>query len=159
MKQRKRIYYNAQQRALIWERYQQGDSLHDIAAMFDRFHSSIQGIIAKTYGIRPRVKTRSALCLTMREREEISRGLSSKLSIRQIAKDLDRSPSTISREVNRNGGRKLYRANIADSAAWERAKRPKACKLLLNKALAKLVAVKSNRSWSPQQIAGWLIVR
>lgn len=112
MKQRRRIYYNAQQRALIWERYQQGDSLHDIAAMFDRFHSSIQGIIAKTYGIRPREKTRSALCLTVQEREEISRGLSSRLSIRQIDKDLNRAPSTISREINRNGGRKLYRDNL-----------------------------------------------
>jgi hypothetical protein len=64
MKMRKRIYYNAQQRAIIWERYQQGDSLHDIARFFDRFHSSIQGIIAKTGGIRPQEKTRSALCLT-----------------------------------------------------------------------------------------------
>ncbi|WP_412970822.1 IS30 family transposase [Glaciecola sp. MF2-115] len=157
MKRRKRIYYNAQQRAIIWERYQQGDSLHDIARFFDRFHSSIQGIIAKTGGIRPQEKTRSALCLTPQEREEISRGLSSQLSIRQIAKQLNRSPSTVSREVNRNGGRKLYRANKADAAAWERAKRPKLCKLLLNKALAKLVAMKLNRSWSPQQIAGWLM--
>jgi IS30 family transposase len=157
MNMRKRIYYNAQQRAIIWERYQQGDSLHDIARFFDRFHSSIQGIIAKTGGIRPQEKTRSALCLTPQEREEISRGLSSQLSIRQIAEQLNRSPSTVSREVNRNGGRKLYRANKADAAAWERAKRPKPCKLLLNKALAKLVAMKLNRSWSPQQIAGWLM--
>ena len=157
MKMRKRIYYNAQQRAIIWERYQQGDSLHDSARFFDRFHSSIQGIIAKTGGIRPQEKTRSALCLTPQEREEISRGLSSQLSIRQIAEQLNRSPSNVSREVNRNGGRKLYRANKADTAAWERAKRPKPCKLLLNKALAKLVAMKLNRSWSPQQIAGWLM--
>ena len=142
---------------MIWERYQQGDSLHDIARFFDRFHSSIKGIIAKTGGIRPQEKTRSALCLTPQEREEIFRGLSSQLSIRQIAKQLNRSPSTVSREVNRNGGRKLYRANKADNAAWERAKRPKPCKLLLNKALAKLVAMKLNRSWSPQQIAGWLM--
>ena len=85
MKQRKRIYYNAQQRALIWERYQQGDSLHEIAALFDRGHSSIQGIIYKAYGIRPPEKIRSKMHLTPQEREEISRGLSSKLSIRQIA--------------------------------------------------------------------------
>jgi len=156
MKQRRRIYYNAQQRALIWDRYQQGDSLHDIAKLFDRFHSSIQGLIARTGGIRPPDKTRSELCLTPQEREEISRGLSSQLPIRQIAKQLNRAPSTISREVNRNGGRKLYRANKADTAAWERAKRPKPCKLLLNKSLAELVAMKLHRSWSPQQIAGWL---
>lgn len=157
MKQRKRIYYNAQQRALIWDRYQQGDSLHDIANIFDRFHSSIQGIIAKSFGIRPPDRVRSALCLTLQEREEISRGLSSDLSIREIAKQLHRAPSTVSREINRNGGRKLYRANKADIAAWERAKRPKSCKLLLNKALARLVAMKLHRSWSPQQIAGWLM--
>lgn len=96
MKQRRRIYYNAQQRAIIWDRYQQGDSLHDIAKFFDRFHSSIQGIIAKNYGIRPQEKVRSALCLTLQEREEISRGLSSKYSIRLIAKQLNRSPSTVS---------------------------------------------------------------
>jgi hypothetical protein len=92
MKRRKRIYYNAQQRAIIWERYQRGDSLHDIARFFDRFHFSIQGIIAKSGGIRPKEKTRSALCLTPQEREEISRGFSSQLSIRQIAKQLNRSP-------------------------------------------------------------------
>jgi DNA-binding NarL/FixJ family response regulator len=102
-----------------------------------RYHETkkknlLQEIIAKAGGIRPKEKTRSALCLTPPEREEISRGLSSQLSIRQIAKQLNRSPSTVSREVNRNGGRKLYRANKADAAAWERAKRPKACKLLLN---------------------------
>ncbi|PKI02537.1 IS30 family transposase [Glaciecola sp. 33A] len=157
MKQRRRIYYNAQQRALIWERYQQGESLHDIAKFFDRGHSSIQGILVKTGGIKPRAKKRAPSCLTAQEREEISRGLSSQLSIREIAKQLNRAPSTISREVNRNGGRIIYRANKADIAAWERAKRPKPCKLILNKALAKLIAMKLHRSWSPQQIAGWLM--
>jgi IS30 family transposase len=157
MKQRRRIYYNAQQRALIWERYQQGESLHDIAKFFDRGHSSIQGILVKTGGIKPRAKKRAPSCLTAQEREEISRGISSQLSIREIAKQLNRAPSTISREVNRNGGRIIYRANKADIAAWERAKRPKPCKLILNKALAKLIAMKLHRSWSPQQIAGWLM--
>ncbi len=157
MKHRTRIYYNAQQRALIWDRYQQGDSLHDIARIFNRYHSSIRGLIARTGGIRPPGKKRSALYLSPQEREEISRGLSAQLSIRAIAKQLKRSPSTISREVNRNGGRKLYRANKADSLAWERAKRAKPCKLLLNKALAQLVTMKLHRRWSPQQIAGWLM--
>ena len=157
MKQRKRIYYNAQQRAVIWDRYQQGDSLHDIAKIFDRMHSSIQGLIARTGGIKPPDKTRAASQLTSQEREEISRGLSSQLSIREIAKQLNRAPSTVSRDVNRNGGRTSYRANKADSAAWEHAKRPKRCKLLLNKVLARLVAMKLHRTWSPQQIAGWLM--
>ncbi|MFT5675963.1 MAG: transposase [Paraglaciecola sp.] len=155
--QRKRIYYNAQQRAVIWDRYQQGDSLHDIAKIFDRMHSSIQGLLARTGGIRPPDKTRSGLHLTSQEREGISRGLSSQLSIREIAKQLNRAPSTVSREVNRNGGCETYRANKADTAAWERAKRPKRCKLLLNKVLAQLVAMKLHRTWSPQQIAGWLM--
>ena len=90
-------------------------------------------------------------------REEISGGLSSQLSIREIAKQLNRAPSTVSREVNRNGGRGSYRANKADTAAREPAKRPKRCKLLLNKVLARLVAMKLHWTWSPQQIAGWLM--
>jgi IS30 family transposase len=143
MKQRRRIYYNAQQRALIWARYQRGESLHDIAKFFDRGHSSIQGILVKTGGIKPPAKKRATSSLTAQEREEISRGISSQLSIREIAKQL-----------NRNGGRIIYRANKADIAAWER---PKPCKVILNKTLAKLIAMKLHRNWSPQQIAGWLM--
>jgi hypothetical protein len=127
MKQRRIIYYNAQQRAVIWDRYQQGETLHDIAKFFDRGHSSIQGIIVKTGGIRPPDEKRASSCLTVQEREEISRGISSHLSIREMAKQINRAPSTISREVNRNSGRIIYRANKADTAAWERAKRPKSC--------------------------------
>ena len=156
MSYRKRIYYNAKQRALIWERYKQGDSLHDIARMFDRFHSSIRRIVEESGGIQPAPRKRAAISLTPEEREDISRGLSTQLSFREIAKRLNRAPSTITREVNRNGGRMAYRATKADSAAWERAKRPKSCKLLLNKELAQIVAKKLKRSWSPQQIAGWL---
>jgi IS30 family transposase len=157
MKQRKRIYYNAEQRAIIWDRYQKGDSLNDISRIFDRFHSSIQRIVGESGGIRPPIKRRSILTLSSQEREEISRGLSSSLPVREIARKLCRSASTVSREINRNGGRKLYRANKADAAAWERAKRPKSCKLMLNKGLARIVAKKLQRSWSPQQIAGWLM--
>jgi transposase len=132
MTRRKRTYYNAEQRAIIWDRYQKGDSLNDISRIFDRFHSSIQRIVGETGGIKPPIKRRSTVTLTLEEREEISRDLSSELSIREIARKLCRSASTISREVNRNGGRKLYRAAKADAAAWERAKRPKSCKLKLN---------------------------
>jgi IS30 family transposase len=63
------------------------------------------------------------------------------------------------REVNRYGGRNVYRTNKADIAAWERAKRPKSHQLILNKGLAKLVAMTLHRSWSPRQIAGWLMRR
>ncbi|MDN3651667.1 IS30 family transposase [Thalassotalea ponticola] len=156
MKQRKRIYYNAQQRALIWDRYKQDDSVHDIARLFDRFHSSILGIIHKTGGYRPPERTRSSSILSLAEREEISRGLASNLSFRAIARKLGRAPSTISREVRRHGGLKQYRANKADAAAWENAKRPKPCKLSGNKALCSIIARKMKAAWSPQQISGWL---
>jgi|TARA_B110000902_G_C14277247_1_gene575358 IS30 family transposase len=86
MKQRKRIYYNAQQRALIWDRYQQGDSLHDIAKIFDRFHSSIHRIVAESGGIRPSERTRRSDSLQIEEREEISRSLAAHLSVREISK-------------------------------------------------------------------------
>lgn len=156
MNRRRSIYYTAKQRTFIWERYKQGDSLHDIAKSFDRFHSSIRRIIEVSGGIQPAKRKRSEISLTPEEREEISRGLSRQLSLRDIAKRLNRAPSTVSREIHRNGGRKFYRATKAESAAWERAKRPKSCKLLLNKQLAKIVASKLKQNWSPQQIAGWL---
>jgi IS30 family transposase len=96
------------------------------------------------------------LALSLREREEISRGIVAGHSLRTIAQALGRSPSTVSREVHRNGGRCEYRASTADQAAWERALRPKRCKLVENRALARIVATKLKRWWSPEQIAGWL---
>jgi IS30 family transposase len=90
------------------------------------------------------------------EREEISRGVVAGHSIQLMARLLGRAPSTVSREINRNGGRRHYRANRADQAAWDRACRPKPCKLVSSRALARLVANKLRRRWSPQQIAGWL---
>lgn len=156
MKRRKRIIYTAEQRALMWDRYQQGESLADIARLFGRFHSSIERVIAETGGIRPPERRRPSNCLSLSEREEISRGLVAKESIQSIAVRLSRSPSTISREINRNGGYHHYRASKADKAAWERAKRPKPCKLLSNKPLSRLVAKKLKEQWSPQQISGWL---
>lgn len=156
MKQRRRIYYSPEQKALIWDRYKQGDSLHDIARMFDRYHSSIMPTIYQTGGYRPPERKRHRLSLTLREREEISRGLVAKLSIREIAGKLARAPSTISREIRRHGGIKLYRAARADEEAWSNALRPKPCKLIGSPALCKLIAAKLHRAWSPEQIAGWL---
>ena len=94
--------------------------------------------------------------MTLAEREEISRGLKAGLSFRSIARQLRRAPSTISREVRRNGGRRVYRAASADLAAWDRAKRPKPCKLAGRPQLCHTIAKKLERKWSPQQIAGWL---
>jgi IS30 family transposase len=156
MKQRPRIYYTAEQKALMWDRWQQGESLNAIARLFDRHHPSIQRILAETGGIRPTPHRRSRLALTLAEREEISRGVVAGSSIRSIAATLGRAPSTVSREIRRNGGRERYRASKADQAALDRAKRPKSCKLAENRMLARIVAKKLQLEWSPEQIAGWL---
>ena len=129
MKQRPRIYYSSEQRNLMWDRWQKGDSMHVIARLFDRGHSSVQRILSETGGIRPRQRRRSRLALNLSEREEISRGVVAGHSIRSIAQVLGRAASTVSREINRNGGRRDYRASKAEQAAWERAHRPKICKL------------------------------
>jgi len=140
----------------MWERWRKGESLQQIAQLFDRSHSSIQRILAETGGITPATRCRSSLALTLAEREEISRALASGHSIRSIATLLERAPSTISREIHRNGGQRCYRANKADQAAWDRARRPKTCKLAENHSLARIVAAKLQCLWSPEQIAGWL---
>jgi DNA-binding CsgD family transcriptional regulator len=156
MKQRPRIYYTETQKAMMWERWKESESLHQIAQLFDRNHSSIQRILAETGGIRPAERRRSPLALTLTEREEISRSLAAGHSIRRIAGLLGRAPSTISREINRNGGQEGYRVSQADYAAWDRAHRPKNCKLVDNPTLARIVAGKLRLQWSPEQIAGWL---
>jgi IS30 family transposase len=156
MKYRTRIFYTEADKALMWDRWQKGDSMHAIARLFDRGHSSVQGILSATGGIRPLHRSRSSLTLTLAEREEISRGVVAGQSIRSIADSLRRAPSTVSREISRNGGRRRYRANQADQAAWDRAHRPKRCKLAKNRALAWIVAQKLKQLWSPDQIAGWL---
>ena len=156
MKQRPRIYYTESQRALMWERWQKGESLQHIAQLFDRNHSSIQRILAETGGIRPAARRRSRLALTLAEREEISRAVVSGHSMRSIAAQIGRAPSTISREIKRHGGQECYRASQADQSAWDRGRRPKTAKLAQNRALARLVAAKLRLQWSPQQVAGWL---
>ena len=139
MKYRTRLYYTEEQKALMWDRWQQGDSLHQIAQLFDRNHSSIQRILAETGGIRPAARKRSRLALSLAERKERSRAVVAGHSIRSIATSLGRAPSTISREIRRNGGLSCYRANRADQTAWDRAHRPKSCKLVENRTLARIV--------------------
>lgn len=156
MKQRRRIYYTESQKALMWERWRRGESLQHIAQLFDRSHSSVQGILAQTGGIEPAPRSRSRRALTLAEREEISRSVAAGHSMRSVANRLGRAPSTISREIKRNGGNQGYRANQADQLAWERARRPKVCKLVRNRALVHVVANKLRLQWSPEQIAGWL---
>ena len=156
MKQRPRIYYTESQKALMWERWREGDSLQQIAQLFDRNHSAVQGILAETGGIQPAQRRRSRLALTLAEREEISRGVVAGHSIRSMAKLLGRAPSTISRELKRNGGQECYQASQSDQTALDRAHRPKTCKLAENRTLAHIVAGKLQWQWSPEQIAGWL---
>ena len=122
----------------------------------DGEQSSIYPLLSRTGGIRPPERKRSRLSLTLTEREEISRGLESGLSLRSIARQLHRSASTITREVKRNGGRELYRAVQSDQASWDRAHRPKRCKLASNRSLCRTISRKLQLNWSPEQIAGWL---
>ena len=153
---RRRIYFTEKQKADIWDRWQRGESMSSIGRRFDRNSSSIYPLLARTGGIRPPERRRSRFALTLAEREEVSRGLRVQLSLRAIALQLKRAPSTISREVRRNGGRAGYRAAWSDQATWERARRPKPCKLACRQALCRTISAKLQRKWSPQQIAGWL---
>jgi len=156
MTYRTRINYTAAQKTEMWDRWQRGESLNAIGRVFDRPSSSIFGQLAVSGGIRPPTRQRSRLALTLTEREEISRGLASHLSMRAIAVQLGRSPSTISREIKRNGSYDNYRATQADQTAWGRARRPQRCKLADNRSLSRIVAAKLQLNWSPEQIAGWL---
>lgn len=156
MSRRPKIYYSESQKALMWERWQRGESLHRIVRLFDRHHSAVRRILAETGGIRPAARRRADRVLTLAEREEISRGLMAGHSIRTVAMRLNRAPSTISREVRRNGGKDRYRASHADQRAWDRARRPKVSKLVRHRVLARLVASKLQQQWAPEQIAGWL---
>ncbi len=126
----------------IWDRWQRGESMSSIGRGFERESSSIYPLLSRTGGIRPPDRKRSRLSLTLVEREEISRGLEGRLSLRCIARHLQRSASTISREVNRNGGTDHYRAIQSDQATWDRAHRPKLCKLACNRALCRTISRK-----------------
>ncbi len=156
MNNRTRIYYSDAQKSEMWDRWQRGESLKSIGRHFDRGSSSIYGVLSRSGGIRPAVRKRSRLALSLSEREEISRGIARDDSLRSIAQQLGRAPSTISREVQRNGSLDQYRASEAEQAAWDRAHRPKACKLITHPTLRARVVNKLQLQWAPQQIAGWL---
>jgi IS30 family transposase len=147
---------SAAQSAELWDRWKAGEGLKSIGRAFGTTSSAIFSHIRSSGGIRPPLRRRSRLALTLAEREEISRGLVAGRSLRAIAAALDRSASTLSREIARNGGADRYRAAAADSQAWKRSVRPKSCKLALHHPLRQLVVAKLQLEWSPQQIAGWL---
>jgi IS30 family transposase len=156
MIQGNRFGLSAVQKSDMWRRWKAGESLHEIGRAFGKPHTSIRCLVSRYGGIVLAVRRRSPLALTLREREEISRGIASGSSIREIAKGLDRTVSTVNREVARHGGRPEYRANEADSQVWESALRPKQCLLSIHVKLRKLVASKLILGWSPKQISGWL---
>ena len=154
----RRSRLSVSQRNEVWARWRRGESIVDIASALEHERFCIGDVITDGGGIAPAARRRSLRVLTLAEREELSRGLASGHSVRQIARGLRRAPSTISREVQRHGGRGGYRAQRADRRAWIRAQRPKVGRLAVRPALRHAVAEKLARQWSPQQIAGWLRV-
>ena len=148
--------FTAAEKTELWDRWKRGESLKAIGRAFGKQSSSIYFLVAPHGGIRPAERRRSRLALTLAEREVISRGVTAHQSARSIARLLGRSPSTVSREMSRNGGYDRYRAALADENAWARARRPKCCKLANNPRLRRAVAGKLRLDWSPEQIAGWL---
>jgi DNA-binding CsgD family transcriptional regulator len=156
MERRFRRGFTAAEKTELWDRWKRGESLKAIGRAFGKPSSSIYCLVAPHGGIRPALRHRSRLALTLSEREVISRGTTAHQSARSIAKLLGRSPSTVSREMSRNGGYDRYRAALADEIAWARACRPKCCRLASSPQLRQAVAGKLRLDWSPEQIAGWL---
>jgi len=152
----KHLNYSPELVSELWDRYKNGDSITSIAIFIDRSFSAVYKQFSPSGGIRPVPRTRHRTSLSLEDREEISRSIASNLSIREIAFHLDRSPATISREVNKNGGRLDYRAAKADKTAWLNALRPKRCKLAIYPKLAVITEKKLRLKWSPEHIAGWL---
>ena len=156
MTRRKRSRLSAAQKTEIWKRWKAGQSLHEIGRAFDKPHTTIHQFLLPSGGIIPAARRRSRLALTLAEREDISRGIASGSSIREIARGMNRAASTVSREVRRHGDRPAYRAHDADCRAWVSALRPKRCLLAINRKLRDAVASKLILEWSPEQISGWL---
>src|ERR1700693_6258758 len=159
MTQARRVKLSATQRTDMWSRWKAGQSLHQIGRAFGKSHVSIHFLLSQHGGIVPGARRRSLPGLKLAERENISRGILSGSWIRDIPKGLQRAASTVRREVARHGGRPLYRANEADSQAWESALRPKTCLLAIHGKLRTIVTSKLSLDWSPEQISGWLEIR
>ena len=145
-----------QKKSVIWREWERGAPMASIARVIDKPPATVFSYLQYHGGIRPRHRVRRAQALSLEEREEISRGISHGHSIRFIANILCRSPSTVSREVNKNGGRQRYCAITADKFAWRHGQRPKPFLLSQNPRLKDLVDAKLCEDWSPEQIAGWL---
>ena len=145
-----------EQCAELWRRWRDGQSLREIGAAIGRDSGTVHWHVKQRGGIAPHARVRSQRHLSLSDREEISRGLVAGRSLRSIAQGLGRPPSTISREVQRNGGAQAYRAVAAEQCAWANAARPKIWRLASNESLREVVTQKLKVDWAPQQIAGWL---
>jgi IS30 family transposase len=140
----------------VWARWRRGQSLRLIARQLGKRVPSVRAFVLQTGGVQHHPPRRAQRSLSMAERQEISRGVAAGEPCRQIAARLGRAPSTVSRELARNGGRGRYRAQAADAAAFRRAQRPKLARLAVEPRLRAVVEAKLALRWSPQQIAGWL---
>jgi len=149
-------YLTVAERAEIWTRRVAGEPIWVIARHMGRSRKTVHAQVVATGGVRPRTPQRSRRELTAGEREELSRGLAVGNSCRAMAKRLGRAPSSVSREVRRNGGREGYRAAEADLAAVRRRRRPKPSKLALSARLRDEVETRLKLLWSPRQISAWL---
>ncbi len=148
--------WQPQQRRELWERWKRGEGVVEIAQALSGARTSVFRVLEGSGGIAPAIRERAARALRVAEREEISRGLATGMTIRGIARLLGRAGSTVSGEIRRHGGAGGYRACEADRDAWDRGVRPKPCKLIQHGRLQRAVARKLVRNWSPQQISAWL---
>jgi IS30 family transposase len=153
---KRKVRFTPAQRRLLWARFRAGDTLAEIAAALHRQRGTVQNVVQAAGGCVPRERQRAGWALTAAERETITRLVETDAGVRAIARSLGRSPSTVSREFARNGGRAAYRAVAAEARAWRQAARPKRCRLARCGRLRRLVAAKLAQEWSPAQIAGWL---
>src|SRR6185436_9583936 len=156
MARRQRERLNTEQKKQLWEQWRRGDSIAEIGRCLGRYTGSVRWELKAHGGIPPIARRRAQRVLSLAERESLSRGLAQGHSLREIARSLERSPSTLSREVARHGGRQGYRAEHADRCAWNNALRPKICLLAQRRELQRVVAQKLKLNWSPEQIARWL---
>ncbi len=150
------VRFTEAERVVVWDRWQAGEAYRLIGRDLGRSAASIRAFVEASGGVRPPVRRRSPDHLCLPEREEISRGVAAGDSMRMIAGRIGRAPSTISRELARNGGHHQYRAHHADRTAWRRARRPKTSKLAENPVLRTVVEEKLGEWWSPQQVVLWL---
>ncbi len=146
--------FTAQEKEFVFDSWKQGKGVSDIANLLDSKPGTIFTMLRDTGGVKPPTRQRKAKHLTFEEREEIRVSLSAKISIRAIARLLNRSSSTISQEVQRNPGRRYYKPLDANNRAWRMAKRPELCLLESNSELRHIVIAKLELNWSAEQISG-----